>query len=199
MTVTLPRGIAKETGHAFVRSKARWIERTVSRQKKRAAARRIIRWATGELLPFLGRTLTLVVTPGNSRVSAFLRGDVLHVCCAKQQDAARVGEEWYRRQALLFFEAEVERITKILGVTYGRIAIKQQSTLWGSCSKKGNLNFNRRLLFAPEEVARYVAVHECAHLVHLNHSPAFWSLVASLCPGHREHRTWLREQGMNVG
>ena len=82
-----------------------------------------------------------------------------------------------------------------MGVTYGRISIREQKTRWGSCSSAGNLNFNWRLIFAPEEVLDYVVVHELAHRKEMNHSKAFYAVVESVLPDYKSSRRWLREHG----
>ncbi|HEX4049137.1 MAG TPA: TIM-barrel domain-containing protein [Elusimicrobiota bacterium] len=82
-----------------------------------------------------------------------------------------------------------------LGVTFGSVRVKDQRSLWGSCSRAGNLNFNWRLRLAPPEVLDYVVIHELAHRFEMNHSRRFWSHVEKLCPDHRVHRRWLRRNG----
>ena len=82
-----------------------------------------------------------------------------------------------------------------LGVAYRRLRVGDQRTLWGSCSPKGTLSFNWRLVLAPLEVADYVVVHELCHLRVLDHSRRFWALVESRRPHYREPRAWLREHG----
>jgi predicted metal-dependent hydrolase len=88
-------------------------------------------------------------------------------------------------------EEEAER----LAVTYERIRIGDQRTLWGSCSARGTLSFNWRLVLAPLEVLDYVVVHELCHLREPNHSKRFWKLVEGRRPGWREQRDWLRAYG----
>ena len=82
-----------------------------------------------------------------------------------------------------------------MGVTYGRITIRSQHTRWGSCSAKGNLNFNCLLMLAPAEVREYVAVHELCHRRHMNHSAQFWAAVANALPDYERCRKWLKENG----
>ena len=87
------------------------------------------------------------------------------------------------------------RFAPVVGTSYGRITIRRQRTRWGSCSSKGNLNFNCLLMLAPEPVRDYVAVHELCHRLHMDHSPAFWEELSRALPGWRAQRQWLREHG----
>ena len=82
-----------------------------------------------------------------------------------------------------------------VGVGYGKITIRCQKTRWGSCSVRGNLNFNCLLLLAPPEVRDYVVIHELCHRKEMNHSPAFWAEVARACPEHHRCRKWLQDNG----
>ncbi len=107
---------------------------------------------------------------------------------AVSESAARVGA---RELVSALSEEEAER----LGVAYRRIRIGGQRTLWGSCSPRGTLSFNWRLVLAPTEVLDYVVVHELCHLRVPNHSRDFWRLVEERRPHWREQRDWLREHG----
>ena len=94
-----------------------------------------------------------------------------------------------------FFHDRVSHWAPQLGVTFGRVRVKDQRSLWGSCSRAGNLNFNWRLKLAPPEVLNYVVIHELAHRLEMNHSRKFWSHVERICPDYRSHRGWLRKNG----
>lgn len=86
----------------------------------------------------------------------------------------------------------------LMEVRYGRITIRRQKTRWGSCSNKGNLNFNCLLMLVPNEVMDYVVVHELCHLIEMNHSKAFWALVEQVLPDYKERRKWLRDCGGEI-
>lgn len=94
------------------------------------------------------------------------------------------------------FSERVEHYSGLMGVTYGRITIRNQKTRWGSCSAKGNLNFNYQLYYLPDELFDYVVVHELAHRRHMDHSAAFWEEVGRYCPDYKECRKRLKGIGM---
>lgn len=93
------------------------------------------------------------------------------------------------------FKQKTAYYAALMDVTYGRISIREQKTRWGSCSGKGNLNFNWRLIFAPEHVLDYVVVHELAHRKEMNHAPAFYNLVQSILPDYKAAKEWLHDNG----
>lgn len=104
----------------------------------------------------------------------------------------------YVETARDIFTRKAAYYASIMRVTYGRISIREQKTRWGSCSSKGNLNFNWRLIFAPEDVLDYIVVHELAHRKEMNHSPAFYAVVASVLPDYKKAQRWLREHGESL-
>lgn len=101
-------------------------------------------------------------------------------------------------EALEYIPERVEHFAKIVGVDYGRITIRNQKTRWGSCSSKGNLNFNCLLMLTPPEVIDYVVVHELCHRKEMNHSKAFWSEVEKVIPDYKRWVKWLKEEGRLV-
>ena len=89
----------------------------------------------------------------------------------------------------------IARFAALVGVSYGRITIRAQKSRWGSCSGKGNLNFNCLLMLCPEDVRDYVVVHELCHRKELNHSLRFWAEVEKVLPGYKVQRKWLKDNG----
>ena len=100
---------------------------------------------------------------------------------------------WLREYARAQLGEKVRFYGARMRVSVNRIAIKEQKTRWGSCSSKGNLNFNWKLVLMPQRIQNYVVVHELAHRKQMNHSAAFWREVEQVLPDYPECRKWLRE------
>ncbi len=100
--------------------------------------------------------------------------------------------------ALKDIPQRVEHFAPIVGVDYGRITIRNQRSRWGSCSAKGNLNFNCLMMLMPEEIRDYIVVHELCHRLVMNHSAAFWRQVERVLPEYKKCRKWLREHGDSI-
>lgn len=102
------------------------------------------------------------------------------------------------QQAKQALPERVAHYASLLGVSYGRITVRAQRSRWGSCSAKGNLNFNCLLMLAPPEVQDYVVVHELCHRLELNHSQRFWAWVERIVPDYKLHRKWLKDNGSSL-
>lgn len=107
-----------------------------------------------------------------------------------QEDISRLAEE-----ALIIIPQRVSYYSKIIGVSYGKITIRNQRTRWGSCSSKGNLNFNCLLLLTPPDVLDSVVVHELCHRLEMNHSKKFYEHVRKAYPEYDKWNKWLKENG----
>ncbi len=101
-------------------------------------------------------------------------------------------------QALQVIPDRVRHYAALIGVSYGRITIRNQKSKWGSCSAKGNLNFNCLLMLCPPEVLDYVVVHELCHRKEMNHSPKFWAEVEKYAPDFKIQRKWLKDEGSKL-
>ena len=187
--VTLPNRAPLKAADEAVKELAPWIERR-RRALARAAAENGRRPGT---VPYLGQELTLLPQPGRSRVH--LRGDTLLV---PQQHTQEALERWYRRAARDVIGPRLDAATARAGTTYTGLTIRGQRTRWASCSSKGGMSFNWRLLLAPEAVLDYVIEHEVCHLEVMDHSPRFWRLLESRVPDWRTHSRWLRRFGSTL-
>lgn len=101
-------------------------------------------------------------------------------------------------QARLMLPERIRYYAEKMGVSYGKVTIRHQKTRWGSCSAKGNLNFNCMLMAMPKEIQDYVIVHELCHRKEMNHSPAFWKEVEAVLPDYKQRREWLKKNGNTV-
>jgi predicted metal-dependent hydrolase len=187
--VVLPVHVSERAAAAAVRELTPWIERRLS-EHRRALAQITSREGT---LPYLGTPLTLVPQPGRTR--AHRNGDLLFVPAGDHRPAV---ERLYRRLARNEVAARLDAAVAKIGASYSGLSIRAQSTRWASCSAKGAMSFNWRLLLAPEPVLDYVVWHEVCHLDIRDHSPRFWALVESRYPGWREQRDWLRLHGATL-
>lgn len=189
--VVLPRGTPASAAAAAVAELRPWIERRL----READAVRAALAARGATVPYLGTALALSPEPQRTRVHR--QGDTLLV----PGDAERAGaaiERWYRSAAVGEIAPRLDAAARALGTTYSKLSIRGQRTRWGSCSRRGAMSFNWRLLLAPEPVLDYVVWHEACHLRVMDHSPTFWALVRRHCPDYEEQRRWLRLQGSTL-
>jgi predicted metal-dependent hydrolase len=106
--------------------------------------------------------------------------------------------DYLKREAKRDLEAASQAAARALGVTIERVSIRDQSSRWGSCSTTGVLSFSWRLILAPPFVLDYLAAHEVAHLIEMNHSKAFWRLVERICPDMRRAKSWLDAHGAEL-
>jgi predicted metal-dependent hydrolase len=187
--VVLPEHASERAAAAAVRELAPWIERRLS-EGRRALA---LLAARDGAVPYLGTSLQLIPQPGRKR--AHRRGDQLFV---PEGDHRPAVERLYRRLARSEVAARLDAAVAQIGASYSGLSIRAQSTRWASCSAKGAMSFNWRLLLAPEPVLDYVVWHEVCHLDIRDHSPRFWALLERRYPGWREQRDWLRRYGVTL-
>jgi predicted metal-dependent hydrolase len=187
--VILPRRAPERAAEEAVRELAPWIERR--RRALARAASEVTR--TPGTVPYLGRELHLVPQIGRQRVHR--RGSVLLVPPTRPTEAL---ERWYRRAARAEVGARLDAAVARAGTSYTSLTIRGQRTRWASCSAKGAMSFNWRLLLAPEAVLDYVVEHEVCHLEVMDHSPRFWRLLESRVPDWRDHARWLRRYGSTL-
>ncbi len=132
---------------------------------------------------------------GRARGPCILRGDALIAPAAATGAAVAA---FLRGRAAANLAPAAQRAAAALGRPVGRISFRDTRSRWGSCTSRGDLAFSWRLAMAPPPVRDYVAAHEAAHLVEMNHAPAFWRLVERLAPDYRAQRAWLRAEGAQL-
>lgn len=202
LEVVAPKGASQQRIEQVLSTKSTWIARTLDRMERERAAAAPPPLVSGRVLPLAGERLRLVVTTGApaGRYRASRSGETLALVVHDDTDETirRALEAWYRREARAVFAERLTACNAAYGFVYGRVSIKEQTSRWGSCSRRGNLNFNWRLLLAPLPVLDYVVFHELCHLKELNHSERFWRLVARGCPDYKTYRRWLHDNGRSL-
>lgn len=190
VTLSMPLRAREGEALAFLQGNEGWLRQTLSAMP--ASALRSV--AHGAVIPVEGTEL--VITPATGR-GVRVEGDRLLV----PGDPATVGPRvaaWLKVLARDRLAAASTRYAGLVGRSYATLAIRDTRSRWGSCSPDGRLMYSWRLILAPPQVLDYVAAHEVAHLVELNHSPAYWRVVTGICPDWRRHRDWLKSHGSGL-
>jgi predicted metal-dependent hydrolase len=201
LTVTAPQRLALRDVQAAVQQKARWVLAKLDRAAALPAPAAPRRFVTGEALPYRGGTLTLIVRPeaGRTHVTAARHGDALIGQAGPDAGAVEPAvRQWFRQEAAALLQERTACFTPLVGAAPARVTVKEQRRRWGSCSARGAVALNWRLVLAPPAVADFVVVHELCHLRRMDHSPAFWELVAGILPSWKAQRAWLREHGATL-
>lgn len=185
VTLSLPLRAREAEAMAFARSQEGWLRAALAKM----ALPEVV--AIGAVLPVEGRPLTVVQGTGRG---VRVEGDALVVPGDPALAGARVAG-FLKAQARARLVAASDRYAAMLGVRYTAITLRDTRSRWGSCSSSGGLMYSWRLILAPPAVLDYVAAHEVAHLVEMNHAPAFWAVVERLYPGWKVQRAWLQAEG----
>jgi predicted metal-dependent hydrolase len=197
LRVTLPDGLNEARVEHFLRARQVWVLRALGRLERLAALIPDRSLDHGTQVPLLGSQLTLNLSNGApTRVGRL--GDSLIVHTPRRTRAAVHAAlvRWYRQEASRVLGDHARALAARHGLHFRKVIIRDQRRRWGSCSSRGTLSFNWRLMLGPEPVARYLVAHELAHRAHPDHSRRFWEKVAELCPGFREQERWLKKNGV---
>lgn len=192
LRVSAPVRLPESEVHRALLSKERWLLRHAELLTPAVPPP----LTDGMALPFLDGEVELGVRMA-ARPSVRFRPEEGRMVVATPDPGAvrQLVERGYRDAARRWFAQACAGHGREMGAAPRAIAIRDPRTRWGSCSARGTVSFSWRLLMAPARVAEYVVVHELAHLIHLDHSPAFWDLVDRTRPAHRAESRWLRAHG----
>jgi len=185
VTLSMPKRTPVAEALAFARAQEEWLRSRLSVRDPGEVP------GIGSNIPFEGRLLP-VVAASTRRVIA--TDDAMLVPADPDRVAARIAA-FLKLRARDRLAAASDRHADALDRVHRGITLRDTRSRWGSCSTDGRLMYSWRLILAPPDVLDYVAAHEVAHLVEMNHAPRFWAVVERLCPDYRDHRQWLRERG----
>jgi predicted metal-dependent hydrolase len=191
--VTLPLHCSQEEVDDLIERKAQWIQKQLAFYRGRRDA--CIQLSHNEIL-YLGdiytfRLLSGRLLPGLRRTVAIDAQSHI-ISSGLNLLADGVLARWYRKEAKRIIMERLTHFADRYNFTYNRVFIRNQKTLWGSCSSKRNLSFNWRLIQTPLDIIDYIVVHELVHTEILRHTKAFWERVASLYPQYRQAKGWLK-------
>jgi predicted metal-dependent hydrolase len=197
--VTVPADCQMEEAGRFVKSNLDWVRDRLGRVPAP------VPFDDGARIPLRGRVHCLCfLGAGRARqvvevAEAGAGGGLPRLLVSgRLEHASRRLRDWLHEQARADLESCVGRHTRTLGVKARSISLRDQTSRWGSCTAGGFLSFSWRLILAPAHVLDYVAAHEVAHLVEMNHGPRFWKQVARCMPRLEEAKRWLRSHGADL-
>jgi len=193
LIVRAPKSLSEEKILSFVKSKSEWIE------KKQKLTKTIIeeknKFTESEMLLYLGIKYPIKIIPNKNNL--FFNG----ICFELGENCNqpdKIFKNWYKYQFKKNIIPRLHYFAKQNNIEFQNIRIKAQKTIWGSCSKKNNINLNYLLIMAPIDTIDYVIVHELSHIIHKNHSKEFWRLVESILPNYKKAKKWLKENGCKI-
>jgi len=191
--VAAPAGVPLSVIRRFVAERRAWIE------EKRALIREYLAHrpplAEGAALPLLDGQLLLSIVERPGRARCRREEDTLIVTAPDRRAVARAIEAWYRRAAAEHAAERIAHFAKAVGRAPSQLTIRAQKSRWGSCTSRGSVSLNWRLMQMPAAIFDYVVVHELCHLLVPNHSPRFWNEVARVLPDYAARRAALRREG----
>ena len=195
--VTVPSGCRIEEAGRFLRSNVEWV------RERLGSVPEPVPLVHGATIPLRGCPHEICFTgpvPGAPVVSLdHTASEIARLRVAGRiEHAARRLKDWLVKEGQKDLDRRVAWHAANLGVRVRRIGLRDQTTRWGSCSANGHLSFSWRLILAPPHVLDYVAAHEVAHLLEMNHGARFWKLVAGAVPRLEEAKRWLRHEGTEL-
>lgn len=188
--VTVPaRGTLAEA-RAFAERQASWIERQLRVRAQRAMEPQP--WTAGSEILLRGEPVKIETSSSQSGIEIQFGGERI-LCPESMADLRPLIESHLWRVAKRELPARAQDLAEIHQLPLRRVSVRNQKSRWGSCSRKGTISLNWRLIQTPQHVRDYIILHELAHLQHMNHSARFWQEVARLCPEFKAAERWLKE------
>ena len=183
----------------LIQKRTPWIRKRL-REQLQIVTPKPKEYVSGESFTYLGRNYRLKVLTGTGK-EVKLKGGYLEVGLPKKPkdgDIRSALVDWYEQHALERLTEKTNRYAGIMGVTPSSISVRDYKARWGSCSSKGEISYNWRIIIAPHHILDYVVVHELCHLKHPNHSPAYWRSVKREISDYGDCRQWLKEHGTEL-
>ena len=198
--VVVPRQLENERITKLLKDKNRWIKEKIALHRD-AQPKSSKQFVSGESFSYLGRNYRLKVHQGNYLPIKLSHGRFTITLRAGADNPDLIQDSllsWYKQHAELKFKEKAKRYSKIIGVEFNSVALKDYKSRWGSCSVEGDITFNWKIIMAPNRIVDYVVVHELCHLIYHDHSPKFWREVERIMPNYAECKNWLKQHGASL-
>lgn len=194
--VKAPYTISDEEIDKILKKYENWIHKTLKDKEILAKQKD---WLWNEEILYLGKKLKVCIDEDKTgKVTVSVADRIFKIITPNKKDHFLIKtqvDRYIKRQALELFTTLTNKYCDLLGCEYSSLTLRRQKTRWGSCSSKGGLSYNIRLMSAPIEVIEYVVLHEVMHLIYFNHSKAFWDAIAQVMPDYKIRQNYLKEQG----
>ena len=197
ITVLVPKRTSNAEVEEILEQKRKWIYTSLAEWEDLNAARVAREFVNGEGFLYLGRSYRLRLVDEQDEPLALKQG-YFCLCRAKNGKPENAFKNFYRDKGLAKIQERIGKYQAKMGVQIENVRVIELQNRWASCSKHGNLNFHWKCVMAPLTILDYIIVHELAHLIHSNHSPAFWGEVEKVIPDYRERKEWLRKNGAGM-
>ena len=192
--VIIPQGLSDARIEQIVREKTSWI-RDKLRKQSLMKPKKPKEYVSGEAFAYLGKNYRLKLAQGSSEAVKLTLGKLV---IGADADIKRELTSWYIHHAEKRLNEKVVRFAQVIGVEPKTVKVKDYKSRWGSCSNLGDISFHWAIIMAPHYIVDYVVVHELCHMIHHNHSPAFWQQVEKVLPNYSECRGWLKLNGQEL-
>jgi predicted metal-dependent hydrolase len=200
VVVIVPRTLTQERIKRLLDDKKLWIQQKIALHPQTPVTTEK-QYVSGEAFSYLGRNYRLKVNEGELTPIKLSQGR-LTMSAPKVASESKLIKyaltSWFRRRAELKLREKIIRYSPIVGVETNGYKVKDFQSRWGSCTPSGRVDFNWKIIMAPNRVVDYVVVHELCHLKQHDHSPQYWKLVESIMPDYLESKEWLRVHGASL-
>ena len=198
LEVRAPKWVTLKEVELGLQERGEWVLRKWAEMQERQKNIRQIEWREGASLDYLGSSIHLCLSPQVGR-SELQNGNQLCLALPLNAEPSQIRDAvqaWLMREAKTLFEHRLNHFAPLMGVQWRRLSLSNAGSRWGSARVDGAIRLNWRLIHLKHEAIDYVVVHELAHLHEMNHSPAFWKVVADILPDHLERRKALQKENL---
>lgn len=199
VSILVPTDLQKEKIEDLIKRKTPWILSKIKFNQEVKYPHKPKEFLSGEAITYLGRNYRLKVIYGKTESISLKNGRFVVTILKDNKDEEKAVKELLHQWFVLHAEKKLleraRRLKDSVGVSYDEIKVKSLKQRWGSCTRKGVINFNWRIIIAPISIVDYVVAHELCHRIHHDHSKAFWRLFECVMPDYRERKEWLRVNG----